>query len=74
MKLHCHIYHVTFNVNAKSLFNLMCSCQISEKAHPSSRIHMLHLTLPDDVQEAYNLIQDLVPTTPQVMTQSNIEF
>lgn len=22
---------------------------------------------PDDVQEAYNLIQDLLPTTPQVI-------
>lgn len=27
---------------------------------------MLHVTLLDDVQEAYNLIQDLMPTTPQV--------
>ena len=33
---------------------------------------MLHFTLADDVQEAYNLIQDLVPSTPQVMPQSDI--
>ncbi len=39
-----------------------------------SGIHMLHFTLPDDVQEAYNLIQDSVPTTPQVMIQSDTEF
>lgn len=30
-------------------------------------IIVFHFSLPDDVQEAYNLIQDLVPTTPQVI-------
>ena len=35
---------------------------------------MLCFKLADDVHEAYNLIQDLVPSTPQVMTQSDIKF
>lgn len=35
---------------------------------------MLCFKLVDDVQESYNLIQDLVPSTPQVMTQSDIKF
>lgn len=35
---------------------------------------MLHYTSPDDVQEAYNLIQDLVPTTPQVISKVTLSF
>ena len=29
----------------------------------------IYLSPPDDIQEAYNLIKDLVPTTPQVIMQ-----
>lgn len=42
--------------------------------NPISGIHILHFTLPDDVQEAYNLIQDLVPTTPQVILSFNLKL
>lgn len=42
-------------------------CRISEKTNPGPNIYMFHYTPPDDVQEAYNLIQDLMPTTPQVI-------
>lgn len=48
-------------------------CIIIESYH-SNGIHMLHFIFPDDVQEAYNLIQDLVPTTPQVMIFGDIEL
>lgn len=34
-------------------------------------IYILNFTLTDDVQEAFNLIQDLVPTTPQVILSFN---
>lgn len=33
----------------------------------SSEIYISYCPSPDDVQEAYNLIQDLLPTTPQVI-------